>query len=502
MGRRIFVFTAGKKEARTHLLKSVDNPVPLKKALRTFGASHRKFLRDLDRQQGLYAWGAIPGGGNTRRWTSMNQGDWILGVCKRRYRYAARLIAKFENAAFARAVWGTEKKTRDTWRLMYFFERPTLLDIRVPELARSLSKSYRGGSNFSPEKLAKLVTKFGSIDSFIEQKVLGHRSRSFSGAQLIPEQANNVARPALTPRRVYTDSELARLFSVRADALPDDGGTIRVPALDSTLVFARKSTASAPSAVGDYWDRRTLIYSSRSQKSHSSLIDESRAPDDGGPLLWVFENAGGSKRRFLGNPISRAPIGGDEGRGAVRRFALELKAARPRSDPKPPRASELRKRKSRAFREDAPPPKPPKARDRSKFPPDQFLQQQEKAQLGHHEILVALSKRLRELAWEGIDEIVGAVDLMAHRKGVRILFEAKTVSLKTEIHQVRSAIAQLLHYRHDYGRKSDHLCVVTNGAISSRFVKFLEALGIGSVFVHGERVTPLGTGRVTQEIGL
>ena len=84
----------------------------------------------------------------------------------------------------------------------------------------------------------------------------------------------------------------------------------------------------------------------------------------------------------------------------------------------------------------------------------------------------------------GPDRRGAAIDLRGTRPdGQRIIFEAKTMSGDNETGQARSAVAQLLEYRLEYGRPEDLLCVAVNAALSARRAELLERLGIAAIEV-------------------
>ncbi len=83
------------------------------------------------------------------------------------------------------------------------------------------------------------------------------------------------------------------------------------------------------------------------------------------------------------------------------------------------------------------------------------------------------------------------MDLMGRTPANQVvIFEAKTISNSNETRQCRSALAQLLEYRQEYGQPDDALCVVVDVAISATRAGILERLGVAVVLGH-----PHGPGR-------
>jgi hypothetical protein len=117
----------------------------------------------------------------------------------------------------------------------------------------------------------------------------------------------------------------------------------------------------------------------------------------------------------------------------------------------------------------------------------------EKAVAKHRTILLGLNRVLSATGWTAIEEIPGAIDLLADPpKGKRVLFEAKTVTAANECHQVRAALAQLLEYRSLWGTPTDQLCVVTNNRIKERRVELLRELGIDWLWTDDSRIKTIG----------
>lgn len=109
--------------------------------------------------------------------------------------------------------------------------------------------------------------------------------------------------------------------------------------------------------------------------------------------------------------------------------------------------------------------------------PEEIQALQEKAKQHHHSLLAALQARLIDAGWRDIEEIPG---------GVRVIFEAKTVSDSNETSQPRSALAQLLEYRLEHGTAEDLLCLAVNREISLRRARLLDAFEVAVIAVDSE----------------
>jgi len=171
MGRQIFIFTASNEAAQAHLRDSIQNRIPIELAFKSFPSRDHDALRALDRSHGLYAWGAVPGRLNAPRWSAMNVGDWSLCVFNSRFRYVARVAAKFNNKQFAERLWRTNAKG-ETWQLMYFLERPAEVNICVRDLSYFLGSGFMGFTRIREEKISRIAAEFGDVDRFIHARLL------------------------------------------------------------------------------------------------------------------------------------------------------------------------------------------------------------------------------------------------------------------------------------------------------------------------------------------
>jgi hypothetical protein len=121
----------------------------------------------------------------------------------------------------------------------------------------------------------------------------------------------------------------------------------------------------------------------------------------------------------------------------------------------------------------------------------------EKAQQGHHQLLMHLNAALQHDGWTDLEEIPAAIDLRGRSpRGEHVIFEAKTISDSNETSQCRGALAQLLEYRLDYGHPDDLVVVVVDAAVGSRRSEILERLGLAALLATADGLTSLNeTGR-------
>ena len=116
--------------------------------------------------------------------------------------------------------------------------------------------------------------------------------------------------------------------------------------------------------------------------------------------------------------------------------------------------------------------------------PEETTQLNEQANWRHRKLLVRLSKRLSDHGWSDVQQMPGAVDLRGTYRRKRVLFEAKTITRKDEIHQIRLGLAQLLEYRFKYGVEGDALCLITDHPISNGRADFMASLDVAVMWPH------------------
>lgn len=122
----------------------------------------------------------------------------------------------------------------------------------------------------------------------------------------------------------------------------------------------------------------------------------------------------------------------------------------------------------------------------------------EKAVQGHHDLLVALQRRLTEIGIPAgdIEEEPSGVDLLARN----MIFEAKTTTDRNHHDQVRYGLAQLL----DYDLTSNEftsLCLVLDRRLNGRQKRLLESVKINALaFVEGQWSMEAGDASLIKKI--
>ncbi|MDR0215915.1 MAG: HNH endonuclease [Comamonas sp.] len=168
--RRIFVFTAGRPEAREHLQISIHQPVPFSLMDGQLPTEQTDFIKSLlPGESGFYAWGAVPGDKNKPTWDLMQPGDLVLTAYDNKYHFISTVVCKFHNPALARNIWDEDDKGR-TWEFMYVLTKPQAITGYVPDeqIAKYLNKAYFGYVNIADGKILTILRDFGSLDNFVQ----------------------------------------------------------------------------------------------------------------------------------------------------------------------------------------------------------------------------------------------------------------------------------------------------------------------------------------------
>ena len=302
---------------------------------------------------------------------------------------------------------------------------------------------------------------------------------------------------ALEPGRVYSWEELAETFGFQPNYFAITGGMVPSTATDSLLLITHPGGGKSFD-YNDHWDGADLIYTGRGKVGDQKRTAANLDVAENRRALYVFEAAGPRRLLFLGparctdERIGRAP----DDNGAMRdvlQFRLSFAdsaAGRSRSRAAPTTtAGSDAQRRPRPFQDERPP--SPPAEPTEPANPEETAAKREQANTGHHAILSKLNRNLIALGCRSIEELPGAIDLRATRPdGVRVMFEAKTLTEANELSQTRSGFAQLHEYRVEHGEPGDELCLVVDRPLTMRRQRLLDALGVAVLVIAGSDVNP------------
>lgn len=301
--------------------------------------------------------------------------------------------------------------------------------------------------------------------------------------------------PTLSPGRTYTWEGLAQEFGFKPNYLSAAGGMPVSSAENAQLVITHPRGGKSFD-YQDYWDGPDLIYTGRGKRGDQELTGPNRDVSENRRVIYAFEAAGPRRLLYLGRPTcvetrtGRAPDDDGQQR-TVPQFRLSFPARQGRAHASggqdapfstdPGRVGQT-ERRSRPFDPERRPVAPRTVT--SRMEPEELQALHEKAVTGHWQILRELGALLTVAGWSAAEEIPAAIDLWASDGEGRVIFEAKTISGRNELHQTRSAVAQLLEYRLEHGDPDDDLSLVTNSDISLRRARLLDELGIAVLVIR------------------
>lgn len=278
----------------------------------------------------------------------------------------------------------------------------------------------------------------------------------------------------------------------------------------NALLLITSSDEGKSFSYGDEWDKNDLIYAGKGLTGHQQLKGVNRYVAENSRELFLFEYAGSEKLLFHDRVTCvdhwESTDSDKEGKDRrVYQFRLRLAAGkRARSkksrSKRDPDADSSHRDASSFRRRSFDPDRTPSQRRRSApGDPERRHVLQEQADQHHQTILTDFGLWLQKSGWAEIEEIDGAIDLLAKRPPSRIghrqvLFEIKSIRPKSERGAVRSGLAQLLEYRLILGETKDKLCLVTNRPIATRRLRLLNSLGIGHAYLERGKVEISGTG--------
>lgn len=311
--------------------------------------------------------------------------------------------------------------------------------------------------------------------------------------------------PNLRPGATYSWQTVARKFGFKPRLFSVGGGMLSCPSLNALLLIT-SSEESSSFSYGDEWDKGDLVYAGKGLSGHQQLTGVNRFVAENSRELFLFEYAGAEKLLFHDRVTcvryweSIAPDREGKDR-RVYQFRLRLakgKRGRPRLSKKEQDAESAPRNPSsfrpRPFDPDR---KPSQRRQGAPEDAESRRVAQEQADQHHQGTLRTFGLWLKKTGWAELEEIDGAIDLMATRplgKGRRrVLFEIKSMRPRSERGAVRGGLAQLLEYRLFLGSPKDKLCLVTNRPITTQRLRLLNALDIGHAYVEKRKVQISGT---------
>lgn len=170
---RIYVAALEDAQDRADLDRSVANPVDRQLMIRSFSDATYPELIDVERRgHGFFVWGLPADPVQIGHWFRMQAGDWVLFGWRDCWRYAARLLARYENPRAARAIWGEPAPGQPLREHLFFLSEPVPLKLPYVELADSLPETFGPFEPVDSARMVQIEATHGSLDRFVRRRVL------------------------------------------------------------------------------------------------------------------------------------------------------------------------------------------------------------------------------------------------------------------------------------------------------------------------------------------
>jgi len=178
----IYVVNADTPDARSAIAASVSEQVSRDKIIPNFSDTTYGELLQIERDTpGFYTWGVPPGPTNIMNWLYMATGDFVLVAIDGRYRFAAEVLGRYENAKAARAIWNNSAEVDESREYIFFLNRPANIDIPVKEMEDWLPTNLGEFTRIEDNELQAIRRDFGGVAKFLKENIF---QRSQKGPSL------------------------------------------------------------------------------------------------------------------------------------------------------------------------------------------------------------------------------------------------------------------------------------------------------------------------------
>ena len=169
-------------------------------------------------EDGLFAWGLVPGKANTRKWKSMKRGDIISFVASNGFVMVFEIERKERDHERAKQLWG-EDENGMTWELMFFMKKIFTIEISKRKFLESLGYSSRDALMGSRRMKGEHAEKFYSL--FMERRkppgiVVGDDEVYEKEAERIPDEELERLANTKSERVEFRGMRLKRSALVKA----------------------------------------------------------------------------------------------------------------------------------------------------------------------------------------------------------------------------------------------------------------------------------------------
>lgn len=171
---KLFREAASGREAQEHFKETILNKVSLNRIERFFKPNEFAELKSLFPEGEARVWGSVPGKSNLKNWENMEKGDWVIFYQNGFYTFIGQISYKIRSPKLSRSLWGTDRKTGETWELVYFLTEGFLQNIDTREINSLLGYKEApvfGLSKVRDDIVANLTSKYGNLKSALYSKL-------------------------------------------------------------------------------------------------------------------------------------------------------------------------------------------------------------------------------------------------------------------------------------------------------------------------------------------
>jgi len=173
-----FVVASGGHDTERHYHDTIERKRTVNEIASFLHSGEIKKLKRLTHDRPFAVWGAVPGSGNIRTWTTMEAGDYVLIYRAKKIILVAEIAMKVKNPNLANFFWKKDKSGK-TWEYIYF-----LINQRKVNIDQSTLNSYlgykkiyfpRGFTGIDQKKVNKLLASYGDLFSLLQKLETGQK---------------------------------------------------------------------------------------------------------------------------------------------------------------------------------------------------------------------------------------------------------------------------------------------------------------------------------------
>ncbi len=176
--KQVFVVPASGPEALQHYLETIERKRTLREIENLIPPDDLKILRGMYRETPFAVWGATSGRGNTRTFSQMNLGDYILFLQRGKVVLIGEIAWKTQNREIAQYFWNTNV-AGETWENIYFIINERKLNIPAEQLWKYLDYEptfrLQGLMQVDRGRVAEVEKQYGGFSDVLLRLARGEK---------------------------------------------------------------------------------------------------------------------------------------------------------------------------------------------------------------------------------------------------------------------------------------------------------------------------------------